>query len=184
MWQSVRVIVTDRLLLRPPMAIDAAGAWEMLSDADCRRWNPARSVVDLASAARWCADLADWSGGDHASWSVLDRQTEAFLGTVSVHSVNPSQADAEIGYRVSPKARGRGIATEAVTAATVWAFENLSLVRIELAHAVANPASCAVALRAGYPVEGLLRASFVYGDGRRYDEHLHARLVSDPPPES
>jgi RimJ/RimL family protein N-acetyltransferase len=176
------MIVTARLLLRPPMVTDASGALEMLSDADTRTWNPARSVVDLDSAVRWCAELADWSGGDHASWSVLDRQTQAFLGLVSVHSINPTQADAEIGYRVSPTARGRGIATEAVAVASDWAFDNLSLVRIELVHAVANPASCKVALRAGFPLEGLLRQSFVYGDGQRYDEHLHARLVTDPPP--
>jgi RimJ/RimL family protein N-acetyltransferase len=176
------MIVTARLVLRPPMVSDAGGALKMFSDADTRRWSPARSVVDLDSAARWCVELADWSGGDHASWSVLDRQTHAFLGSVSVHSINPTQADAEIGYRVSPQARGRGIATEAVAAASAWAFDNLSLVRIELAHAVPNPGSCAVALRAGYPLEGLLRQSFVYGDGLRYDEHLHARLATDPPP--
>lgn len=176
------MIVTGRLLLRPPMVTDAGGALEMLSDADTRRWSPAHSVVDLDSAARWCAELADWSSGDHATWSVLDRQTQAFLGSVSVHSINPTQADAEIGYRVSPSARGRGIAAEAVTAASAWAFDHLSLVRIELAHAVPNSGSCAVALRAGYPLEGLLRQSFVYGDGQRYDEHLHARLVTDPPP--
>jgi RimJ/RimL family protein N-acetyltransferase len=176
------VIVTSRLLLRPPMVTDAPAAWVMLSDPDTRTWNPAGSVVDVDSAARWCAELADWSGADHATWSVVDRQTHTFLGSVSVHSINPIQADAEIGYRVSPHARGRGIAVEAVTAATAWAFDNLSLVRIEIAHAVANPASCTVALRAGYPIEGLLRQSFVYGDGRRYDEHLHARLASDPPP--
>jgi hypothetical protein len=39
-----------------------------------------------------------------------------------------------------------------------------------------------VALKAGYPVEGTLRQSYIYGDGRRYDEHLHARLASDPEP--
>jgi RimJ/RimL family protein N-acetyltransferase len=177
------MIVTAHLLLRPPMVTDASGALELLSDADTRRWNPAPSVVDRDSAARWCAELADWSGGDHATWAVLDRQTEAFVGVVSVHSINPTQADAEIGYRVSPAARGRGIGTEAVTAATVWAFANLALVRIELAHAAANAASCVVARRAGYRLEGLLRQSFVYGDGQRYDEHLHARLVGDPPPE-
>ena len=177
------MIVTARLLLRPPLVSDASGALEMLSDADTRRWNPAPSVVDLDGAERWCAELADWSGGDHATWTVLDRQTEAFVGVVSVHSINPIQADAEIGYRVSPAARGHGIGTEAVSAATVWAFDNLALVRIELAHAVVNAASCVVARRAGYPLEGLLRQSFVYGDGQRYDEHLHARLVGDPPPE-
>jgi len=91
------------------------------------------------------------------------------------------QADAEIGYRVTPAARGRHIAVEAVTAATAWAFDNLSLVRMELAHAVDNPASCAVARHSGYRLEGVLRQSFVYGDGRRYDEHLHARLATDRP---
>jgi RimJ/RimL family protein N-acetyltransferase len=176
------MIVTARLRLRPPIAADASGVLEMLSDPDTRRWNAAPSVIDLSTAARWCIDLADWSAGDHASWSIVDGATDAYLGSVSMHSINPPQSDAEIGYRIAPHARGHGIAAEAVTAATAWAFENLSLVRIELAHAVANPASCAVARRAGYLLEGLLRQSFVYGDGERYDEHLHARLVTDPPP--
>jgi RimJ/RimL family protein N-acetyltransferase len=55
----------------------------------------------------------------------------------------------------------------------------LRLHRIELCHAVANPASCRVADRAGYRAEGTLRESYRYGDGRRYDEHLHARLATD-----
>ena len=99
--------------------------------------------------------------------------------SVSVHTIDPYQADAEIGYRTAPWARGRGYATEAVTLATAWAFGEFSLIRIELAHAVTNTASCAVASRAGYALEGVLRQSFVYGDGERYDEHLHARLASD-----
>jgi RimJ/RimL family protein N-acetyltransferase len=178
------VIATARLLLRPPRAEEAAEALEMLGDPDVRRWNPAPSVVDLDSAAEWSRQGADWSGGDHATFSILDAATGAYLGAVSLHSIDPVQADAEIGYRITPRARGRGVAAEAVTAATAWAFEHLPLVRIELAHAVANPPSCAVALRAGYPLEGVLRKSFVYGDGRRYDEHLHARLAGDAPPGS
>jgi RimJ/RimL family protein N-acetyltransferase len=159
---------------------DAAGVLDMLTDAETRRWNPSSAVTDLDSAADWCRRMGDWSTGDHATWSVVDRATDAFVGSISIHSINPEQCDAEVGYRVLPRARGNGFAVEAVTAATAWAFDNLSLVRIELAHAVANAASCAVALRAGYPLEGVLRQSFVYGDGRRYDEHLHARLVTDP----
>ena len=176
------MIETGRLVLRPPRAEEAADALELLGDPDVARWNPAPSVVDLDSAAAWSRRGADWSAGDHATFSVLDAATGAYLGVVSLHSIDPVQHDAEIGYRVTPRARGRGVATEAVTAATAWAFANLALVRIELAHAVDNPPSCAVALRAGYPLEGVLRQSFVYGDGRRYDEHLHARLAGDPPP--
>jgi RimJ/RimL family protein N-acetyltransferase len=178
-WQAVRVILTRRLLLRRPIDADAHGVLDMLADEEVRRWNPDLTVDDPAGALDWCRRMADWSDGDHATWSVIDPDTDAFLGSVSVHSINPIQADAEIGYRVVPRARGNRVGTEAVSAATAWAFDNLSLIRIELAHAVANPASCAVARRAGYQLEGLLRQSFVYGDGRRYDEHLHARLLTD-----
>src|SRR5215475_237464 len=181
LWQAVRVIETERLRLRAPEADDAAGVFEMVSDVDIRRWSPVSRVTDLASAAAWCAEVADWSAGDRATWSVVEKDTGKFVGSVSVHSIDRVQADAEIGYRITPAARGRHIAVEAVNAVTAWAFDNLSLVRMELAHAVANPASCAVARHSGYRLEGLLRQSFVYGDGHRYDEHLHARLVTDRP---
>ncbi|MDZ5446596.1 GNAT family protein [Micromonospora sp. 4G57] len=71
--------------------------------------------------------------------------------------------------------RPGGIASAAVTALTTWAFAQLRLHRVELCHAVANR----VAAGAGYPAEGILRESYRYGDGRRYDEHPHARLATD-----
>ena len=173
------MIETERLRLRLPHHADAAAVVGLMTDPETARWNAVPAVVDLASAIGWIGRTADWSDGDHTSWAVADRDTDDFLGVVSVHSINPDQRDAEIGYRVVAAARGRGIATEAVAAATAWAFENLSLVRIELAHAVANAASCVVATRCGYRLEGTLRQSYVYGDGNRYDEHLHARLATD-----
>jgi RimJ/RimL family protein N-acetyltransferase len=176
------VIDTARLRLRLPHHADASAVVALMTDPETARWNAVPAVVDLAAAIGWLARTADWSDGDHASWAIADPATDEFLGVVSVHSINPDQRDAEIGYRVVPAARGRGIATEAVTAATAWAFENLDLVRIELAHAVDNAASCRVATHAGYQLEGTMRQSYVYGDGKRYDEHLHARLIGDPAP--
>lgn len=173
------VISTARLVLRPPRESEAADALELLRDPDVVRWNPAPSVVDLVSAADWCRRGGDWSGGDHATFSVVDTETGAYLGVVSLYRIDRVQADAETGYRVTPRARGRGVATEALAAVTGWAFANLPLVRIELRHAAANLPSCAVAERAGYLREGVLRRSYVYGDGVRHDEHLHARLATD-----
>jgi RimJ/RimL family protein N-acetyltransferase len=174
------VIATKQLLLRTPdVSTDGDDVLTMMLDAETRLWNPHGDVADLDSAAAWCARQADWSDGTHASFAIVEAESGRFAGSVSIHSVDPAQADAEIGYRVAPWARGRGFATEAVTAATTWAFANLPVVRIELCHAAANPASCAVATKAGYPLEGVLRSSYIYGDGQRYDEHLHARLASD-----
>jgi len=172
-------IAAGRLQLRPPSMTDAQGALLMLGDAEVLRWNPGPDTLDLDEARAWCARGADWSRGDHATFSVLDATSGRLLGNVSVHQIDRDQRGAEIGYRVAPWARGRGVASDAVAAASRWAFGALDLVRIELAHALENPASCRVAEKAGFLLEGTLRQAFVYGDGQRYDEHLHARLVTD-----
>lgn len=172
-------LTTGSLRLRPPSVREAADALLMLKDPLTALWNPAPRVRDEVDAALWCERGADWSPGDHATFSVLDAETGRLVGNVSLHSVDHEQANAEIGYRVAPWARGRGVATESVRVVTDWAFDRLSLFRIQLFHAVVNGASCRVALKAGYLEEGTLRSSTKYGDGLRYDEHLHARLAAD-----
>jgi RimJ/RimL family protein N-acetyltransferase len=64
-----------------------------------------------------------------------------------------------------------------------WALDDRGLFRLELGHRTNNPASCAVARRAGFVVEGLQRGKLRYGDAR-FDVELHARLVTDPVPPS
>lgn len=175
-------ISAGRLHLRPPTEADAAGMAEIFGDPDVQRWNPGPDPADIEAVRAWCAAAGDWSQGGHASFSVLEATSGLLLGTVSVHRIDPRSGDAEIGYRVAPAARGRRVASEAVSAASRWAFGAVGLVRLELLHADGHEASCRVARNAGYLLEGTTRQSYVYGDGIRYDEHLHARLATDPEP--
>jgi RimJ/RimL family protein N-acetyltransferase len=169
--------------LRPPSIAEAQDALAMLLDPLTVRWNAAPSVVDLATARAWCERGADWSDGTHATFSVLDATTGRLAGNVSLWRVDlHDQRSAAIGYRTAPWARGRGVATAGVGAVTRWAFGALGVERIELPHAVDNLASCRVAEKCGYLPEGVLRGAFRKPDGRRDDEHLHARLASDPDP--
>jgi RimJ/RimL family protein N-acetyltransferase len=166
--------------LRPPSGRDAADALAMLQDPDTVTWNPVPRVVDLDSARSWCEQMADWSDGSHATFTVHDATTARLLGNVSLWRVDlADQRTAAIGYRTAPWARGRGVATIAVRAVSGWAFGALGIERIELPHAVANPASCRVAEKAGFRLEGTMRAAFRAEDGTRHDEHLHARLAGD-----
>ena len=174
------ILRTGRWTLRAPSRLDGQYLLETMQDNATRQWNPAGSVVDLDSAATWCESSADWSGGDHATFSILLDQD--WVGTVAVHAVDRNDRVAEVGYRVHPAHRGRGGATAAVILATNWALTDLGLSRVSIRHAIANPASCGVAERAGYLLEGLLRQAQLGPDGVRYDEHLHARLTSDPIP--
>jgi RimJ/RimL family protein N-acetyltransferase len=165
------------LLLRPWREADAQAVLDALRDPEIARWNPSSVGDDLPGALAWVRARADWSAGDHVSLTVTDPAAGVVLGSVSLHQIHGH--DASIGYWTVPAARGQGIASTAVILLTGWAFAHLGLHRIELCHAVANAASCRVADRAGYLPEGTLRESYRYGDGRRHDEHLHARLVTD-----
>jgi RimJ/RimL family protein N-acetyltransferase len=165
------------LFLRQWRDSDALDVMLALREPAIAQWNPSPGGADLDGARAWIVSRADWSAGDHASFAVTDAATDALLGSVSLHRIH--EGDASIGYWTVATARGRHVASRAVATATGWAFGQLGLHRVELCHAVPNRASCRVAERAGYPLEGTLRESYRYGDGRRYDEHIHARLTSD-----
>lgn len=173
---------TARLRLRPPAPPDAQRLLDLMRDPLTTRWNPDERASDLDAALAWCARAADWSSGEHATWSVLDRASGVLLATVSMHQIDERNASAEVGFRTHPDARGQGVAPEAVDTATRWAFGYRHIERVALLHAATNLASCRVAQRAGFVLEGTLRRSFRYGDHQLHDEHAHARLVSDPEP--
>ncbi len=176
------VLRTPDLVIRPPVLEDAAEAFELMNDPDVRRWNPTRESPDLAAAEQWCRDGADWSDGTHATWHAVDPRTGRMVGNVSLFAIETDDRVAKIGYRVLPAARGRGVARQMVDAVTAWAFEARGLMRVQLEHAVTNPASCKVAVAAGFVLEGTARSAYAVSDGRREDCHIHGRLPGDPTP--
>jgi RimJ/RimL family protein N-acetyltransferase len=173
---------TPDLVIRPPLPEDAPEAFELLNDPDVRRWNPARACPDLDTAEQWCRDGADWSDGSHATWHAVLRDTGRMVANVSLFAIDLDDLVAEIGYRVLPSARGRGVATQMVDAVTRWAFTERGLARVQLEHAVPNLPSCRVAVSAGFAPEGTARSAYAVPDGTREDCHIHGRLATDPAP--
>lgn len=170
------------VLLRRWSAADVEGVLAAATDADIAPWNGS-AVSSRDDAVEWIARRADWSDGDHVSLAVVDATGRELVGSVSLHQIDRTQGDAEIGYWTAPAARGRGCASAAVTALCRWAFVQLPIDRIELCHAVENVASARVAAKAGFTQEGRLRQSYLYGDGRKHDEFLWSLLRRDVDPD-
>jgi RimJ/RimL family protein N-acetyltransferase len=164
------------LRLRAYTAADQPALARAFADPLICRWNPGPDPPD--TVADWAGRRNDWTPGTHASWAVAGADG-SLLGSVSLHQLDPDQADAEVGYWVGPWARGRGVAAGAVRLATGYAFAVLGLHRAYLFHALENPASCAAAGRAGFRLEGRLLQSHRYPDGAYHDEHLHALLAGE-----
>ena len=166
------------LVLREFHDSDLVDLRTAFADEEIARWNPGPS--DDEGIAAFIAGRNDWSEGDHASWAVAD-PSGRLVGSVSLHKIDHDQTDAEIGYWVAPWARGRGIATRAVTAAAAFGFDRIGLHRVFLYHSVENGGSCGVARAAGFQHEGTPRQSYRYADGRFHDEHLHGLLRDELP---
>ncbi len=146
----------------------------MLQDPDVKQWHAGPETLSLETARDWLVRSADWSDGSAAVWSV--HEGERFVGNAFVCDIDRSSLDAKVAYRTAPWARGRGVATSAVEAMTSFAFDVLGLERLELLHAVPNVASCRVAMKAGYELEGVARGGYRDESGVRWDDHLHGRL--------
>jgi RimJ/RimL family protein N-acetyltransferase len=82
---------------------------------------------------------------------------------------------AEIGYWLAEPFWGNGIMTQAVRALSEYAFRELGFHRIFAKPYTANAASARVLEKAGFALEGIMRAS-VFKDGRILDQYLYAKV--------
>jgi [ribosomal protein S5]-alanine N-acetyltransferase len=85
---------------------------------------------------------------------------------------------AEIGYWLGRAYWGRGIMSDAVRAATQYAFTELALERVFAVPFAHNEASCRVLEKAGYAREALMRRSAIK-EGKVLDQYLYAVLRVD-----
>ncbi|RAG82747.1 N-acetyltransferase [Streptacidiphilus pinicola] len=178
----------DGLLLRPLSLTDEPAIAEALRDPEILRWAGGRTVAEAPEAERarfWLgARLMAWSTGS-AVFAITDATRGAdgvMLGFLAAREVNRLPDQAVMTYWITPAARGRGLASNALETAAHWALSptskgGLGLHRLSLDHALANPGSCRVAEKAGFALEGTMRDFYVDPSGLRHDSHLHARLA-------
>jgi RimJ/RimL family protein N-acetyltransferase len=107
----------------------------------------------------------EWAREQRAQWAVVAADTDRLMGRVALRSILLDEGVAEVAYRTVALARGQGVAARATTALSRWALDEIGLHRLELMHAVRNGASCRVAAKAGFALEGTKRSAFLHQDG-------------------
>ncbi len=180
MAESVQpdLTVDQGCLLRPWRTNDAATAVLAFTDPDIQRWH-FRRIDDLDEARTWIESThVGWTAESSANWAVVEAGAEEPVGRVGLTKVDLASGWGEVSYWVLAAARGRDLATQAVMTLASWAFEALGLHRLEIEHSVDNPASCRVAIRAGFAAEATLRSALLHDDGW-HDMHLHAKVRDD-----
>ena len=174
----------DAVLLRPWTLSDATFMADASRDPAIERYNgPApASVTDAITVIQrieqsWRAFEVE---GDPtgAAFAIVDAALGEPVGMCGIDQWSSTDV-AQFGYWLAAGARGRGLATRAVTLMTGWLFK-LGAARVFLTIQSENAASVAVALRAGFSYEGTLRSDGVWA-GQRKDVDVFAVLPDEWP---
>jgi RimJ/RimL family protein N-acetyltransferase len=163
----------EGLLLRPWDPADAQVFLSAYQDEEIRRWHTRRPSSEVRVREWFDRYRQDWEQEKGGHWAVA-RDSGKVLGRIALGSVDFDAGIAGVGYWVLPEARGAGVATRALLTLTVWAL-GIGFHRLHLDHSTRNHASCKVATKSGYLLEGTKRSAGVHDDGR-HDMHLHARV--------
>ena len=144
--------------LRPWATKDVPALVAAWRDPEMARWMPGETHPFEAEHARAFIDDAatHLSTGKSVALAIADESTDQAVGSVTLHVWGRRHWN--VGYWVAAAQRQQGLATEAVTKLSRWAFAaNPNLARLSLYTLPGNEPSQKVAERAGFRREGLLR---------------------------
>lgn len=164
--------VDERCFLRPWTLDDISVVVAAYGDPEIQRWIP--YSFDTTEAEEVIGRWTDtWGNETGACWAIAKQSDNSAFGRFAFQSIDFIGGHAEISYWLLPQSRGNGYAPLATASISQWAIDQLGLHRLELIHSVHNLASCRVAAKAGFELEGTLKSECLYQDGW-HDTHLHA----------
>ncbi|MGW0836601.1 GNAT family N-acetyltransferase [Streptomyces prunicolor] len=165
--------VTGGLLLRPWEEADVPAFLSAYQDDEIRRWHTRRPSTEGQVQEWFEAYRQDWKHEKGGHWAITCDDDAEVLGRIALRGLDFDDGMAGVAYWVLPAARGASVAARGLRSLTTWALAEIGFHRLELDHSTRNHASCRVATKSGYLLEGTKRSAAVHDDGR-HDMHLHA----------
>jgi RimJ/RimL family protein N-acetyltransferase len=168
-------ILTARLLLRAPVAADAAAIVRQLNNYNVSRhtgrvpfpYGPEDAEAFLKEAATTHA-----SGAAAVFAIAFRREPEALIGVISAERC---ENDVELGYWLTEPHWGQRIMSEAAAAIVAFAFDAFSVTRLIASYQIGNEASKRILLGLGFlPIGQSMEHSRAQGRDVQV-EHLELR---------
>lgn len=177
-FQTFPLLSTSRCLLVEPIRIHALDLFEIFGDDETMAYMQSPPV----SRVEQCIDLlvewqAEYDNSKAIRWAILLKEDpEKLIGILALHYWSRENRRVEIGAYFNRSFWGRGYAHEVTALVIDFAFNVLSINRLELRCDPRNTASTVIAEKFGMTFEGILREHvFVEGTGF-VDEAVYALL--------
>jgi RimJ/RimL family protein N-acetyltransferase len=149
----IPILTTDRLVLRPFVPADLDELATLHAD-ESFWWYPLRGGMSKEDTEAFLERvIGRYESDGFGVEAVLNRESGAMIGWAGLavpHFLPEILPAVEVGWRLAPAARGRGLATEAGAAAVRWGFVEGGLDRIVSIYETDNVASGRVMERLGF----------------------------------
>jgi len=148
---------TRSLLLRRFVPQDAPALFVLSNEETARTWLPSQVYRDQAhadSVLEFLISQFSAPGDPRLGPYVLAIEHRADRVLIGHVGLSPLDDDVEIGFAIAQDYQRRGFASEAIAAATSWAFRTFALERILGIASAANTSSKRALARAGFTHEG------------------------------
>ncbi|KAJ3024971.1 UNVERIFIED_CONTAM: hypothetical protein HDU68_007585 [Siphonaria sp. JEL0065] len=162
-------VETDRLILRRMTDSDAPIVQSVIEPAiptlrPWISWTRHENTLEY-NQLRIREYESDWKTDKNYCYLALAKDSGQAIGMMGLYGVNRKLRYAHIGYWVTPLAAGKGYATEALNYLFQVGKDDLGLDRIAVLCDDRNEKSAAVAKRAGFTLEGIMRQDWLEEDG-------------------
>ncbi|MCK6577509.1 MAG: GNAT family N-acetyltransferase [Anaerolineae bacterium] len=183
---------TERLLMRIWQPGDGRLLHEAVEDSfpELHTWMDwAKVMPTLSETENVVREAAQkFVNRQEFNFIILRKSDRLVVGTVGVHHIRWDVPRFELGYWGRTRATGQGYITEAVRKLTRYLFDELGAERVEIRCDARNVRSAAVARRAGFLLEAVLRREARSNDESLRDTQIYAMLrenfaaLSESPP--
>ena len=162
---------TERLILRPWCMEDAEDLFFYASTpkvGPMAGWKPHENIEETQSILAMFIKTDD-------TWALELKETHKVIGSVGLHDSRRAELsyDREIGYALSEDYWGQGIVVEAVKAVMAYAFDELQMNMLMVAHFCFNKQSKRVIEKLGFEHRKHLAEACVRYDGVVLDEEVY-----------
>jgi RimJ/RimL family protein N-acetyltransferase len=171
---------TERLLVRAARPGDGAEMNKAIGESlnELKPWMPfAQSMPAVEETEVYVRESrVAYLKRSTLNMLIFSKADGIYIGNIGLHHIDWDCRRFETGYWIRSSCAGNGYITEAVNGITAFAIRELEASRIEIRCSARNVKSSAVAKRAGFTLDGILRKSTREADGELHDSKVYAKV--------
>ncbi len=177
-FKNLPELFTENLKLRKCTENDIEFCYELAKDKEMSKYVSWQAHKTLDDSAAFISGIIEGykSGNCETTWAVCDRQTDKFMGVISLVNFSEKNRSCAVNYWIGRKYQNMGYMTQALKAVIDFGFNTVGLHRIVAKHRAQNLPSGRVMIKAGMNLEGIFHDE-VCIDGEYFDV-LHYAIIN------